>query len=231
MKCSVKECEKEAWQKGLCTMHYSRLRRHGDLEAARPEDWGARYKHPLYNAWRELVRKKDKSRGPEWDDFWVFVKDVGERPSPKHVLSRWRESEHFGPANFFWREKVFEKENGEEAKDFRRRYMQEYRQMHPERSKGYDLKKQFGIGSSEYAVMLEAQKGVCAICKQAETHKHQNGSVRSLAVDHCHGSGKIRGLLCGSCNTMIGQAKDDPVILRAAIEYLHLHKENVNEST
>ena len=71
----------------------------------------------------------------------------------------------------------------------------------------------FGITLLHYEEMLQAQGGVCAICG-----KQQEG--RSLSVDHCHETGRIRGLLCTRCNLGIGNLQDDPGVLRKAIEYL-----------
>jgi len=69
--------------------------------------------------------------------------------------------------------------------------------------------------------MLELQNGVCAICGQVESDvNHKTQEVRGMAVDHCHDSGKIRGLLCRSCNTLLGNAKDNIDILKRAIDYL-----------
>jgi len=65
----------------------------------------------------------------------------------------------------------------------------------------------------EYKAMLEAQGGVCAICSE----KPKSGR---LAVDHIHGTDKVRGLLCNLCNPALGLFKDDPDRLNAAIEYL-----------
>lgn len=79
---------------------------------------------------------------------------------------------------------------------------------------------QYGITVDEYELMSEQQNHVCAICKEAEMSKNSNGVVRLLAVDHCHQSGKIRGLLCNNCNTLLGRAKDSPAILQSAIDYL-----------
>jgi hypothetical protein len=193
------------------------------LEASRPSDWGNRRKHPLYNAWRELVRKKDKARAEVWQDFWVFVKDVGRRPSEEHVLSRFDEDKPFGPGNFFWREKVFTKRNDETVREYRRRYMREYAAMHPERIKKYDMKRGYGLTAIQYNLMLDAQNGVCAICKQPETVCDSRGKVRDLAVDHCHKKGGVRKLLCTRCNQGLGQFRDNPEYLAAAIEYLNSH--------
>lgn len=90
----------------------------------------------------------------------------------------------------------------------------------PERYKGYCLKRDFGITVEEYRRMWDKQKGVCALCAKPETAKHQNGTVKSLAVDHCHDTGKIRGLLCWVCNTGIGKLQDSPALLRLAAEYI-----------
>ena len=69
------------------------------------------------------------------------------------------------------------------------------------------------LTEEEYNAMLERQGGVCAICKE----KPKAGR---LAVDHIHGSRKVRGLLCSLCNSGLGLFKDDPDRLAAAIQYL-----------
>lgn len=70
-----------------------------------------------------------------------------------------------------------------------------------------------GLKRFEYEEMLFKQKGGCAICKQAP-------GLKKLAVDHCHSTGKIRGLLCTSCNISLGGFKDNVNYLTRAIEYL-----------
>jgi hypothetical protein len=77
------------------------------------------------------------------------------------------------------------------------------------------LKRIYGISYSEYLTMLEAQGGCCAICGTNDT-----GKRKAFAVDHCHETGKIRGLLCSNCNTGIGNLRDDIGLLERAIEYL-----------
>lgn len=210
-------------------MHYSRLHRHGSLDNTRPADWGVRNKHPLNNAWRELARKKDKSRCAEWDDFWTFVKDVGERPSRNHVLSRRDDSAPFSKDNFYWREKAFVK--AEDEKDHHLRYMREYRKLHPERMLKYETKRRFGLQAGEYERMLEEQNGVCAICGGKETAiDNRTKQARRLAVDHDHTTGEVRKLLCRGCNTGLGSFKDSPDLLRKAAVYLEqfLNKEQEN---
>lgn len=101
-------------------------------------------------------------------------------------------------------------------------YLRAYRKATPELEKARSLRDNFGISLDEYNQMLSAQNGVCAICKQPETHK-RNDKVKALAVDHDHGTGKIRGLLCADCNTGIGKLKDSVNVLQSAIDYLRKH--------
>jgi hypothetical protein len=53
-----------------------------------------------------------------------------------------------------------------------------------------------------------------------EICRENNKNNRTLAVDHCHESGKIRGLLCLTCNVGLGMFKEDVDIMKNAIEYL-----------
>jgi len=70
--------------------------------------------------------------------------------------------------------------------------------------------------------MLEAQGGVCKLCSKPETRVNpQTGGVSRLAVDHCHKTGVVRGLLCLDCNTGLGKFGDDPTLLLKAVEYLN----------
>lgn len=102
----------------------------------------------------------------------------------------------------------------------------EYREAKPlsersDRQRGHNLKSKYGITSTEYDEMLAAQDGVCAVCRQPETRYDPRWRVtRRLAVDHCHTTGKVRGLLCFEHNSGLGKFADDPELLRAAAEYL-----------
>ncbi len=86
------------------------------------------------------------------------------------------------------------------------------------------LKYKYGILPKQYEAMFAAQGGACAIC-QAPGVQVSTGSNRdTLAVDHCHTTGKIRALLCGTCNRGIGNLGEDPARLRAAADYVEKHK-------
>lgn len=79
----------------------------------------------------------------------------------------------------------------------------------------YNLKRKFNLTEEAYNDMLKEQGGCCAICNTL-----QCATGYRFAVDHCHTSGKIRGLLCQACNTAIGKLKDDVFLLKKAIAYL-----------
>jgi hypothetical protein len=113
-------------------------------------------------------------------------------------------------------------EYNHKTREGRNQYLRQYRKASPELEKARALRADFGISLEKYNQMLEAQIGLCAICKQPETHK-RDGKVKALAVDHHHGTGKIRGLLCSDCNTGIGKLKDDVNVLSNAIDYLRKH--------
>jgi len=95
----------------------------------------------------------------------------------------------------------------------------------PDVYRNKNLKYQYGITLDDYNRMLVQQNHTCAICHQPETMLHpRSGRVKELAVDHCHSTGTVRGLLCNRCNTTIGLFNDDPETLRAAIAYLERQK-------
>lgn len=74
--------------------------------------------------------------------------------------------------------------------------------------------KRYGINAQDYKQMFDKQNGVCKICKQSCV------SRRFLSVDHCHKTGKVRGLLCVKCNTALGMLNDNIEYFTAAIKYL-----------
>ena len=205
--CAV--CGKPSVARKLCATHYKRLSRHGHIEQTRPTDWGMRDRHPLVGAWRWTKRI---GRDHRWNDFWLFIGDVGARPTAKHILRRQNTDRPFGPDNWFWSSPVSENGSGYTKKE-RAEYARLWRSKNPLRSKDGDLKKMFGISLAEYEEMLNKQDGKCAICRQVDKNFR-------LAVDHCHTSKKIRGLLCSQCNRGIGMFKDKSELLERAAEYL-----------
>ncbi len=87
------------------------------------------------------------------------------------------------------------------------------------------LKRKYGITAEAYAAMLDSQGGACGICRAIAADIDE-----TLAVDHCHATGAVRGLLCAKCNRMLGCANDRPEVLRAAADYLSTPKRRASSS-
>jgi hypothetical protein len=85
------------------------------------------------------------------------------------------------------------------------------------------LAKKYGITLEQYNAMHEAQGGTCKICLRppsAMGFKRRKG----FAVDHCHTTGAVRGLLCFRCNRALGQLEDSPELLRACAAYIESYR-------
>lgn len=117
-----------------------------------------------------------------------------------------------------------------DTKEKRNEYQRKYYKKNKEKLKKYkhkyyrtpkgkmvlvkgSLKFNYNITLGEYDRMLELQNGVCAICKLPQLYKR-------LAVDHDHKSGKIRGLLCNSCNILLGCVERKPNLISDITKYL-----------
>lgn len=269
-KCSER-CGRLAVDRGLCNPCYARLKAEDRL----PPKWAKREKHghtrigeqhPLYGAWNQMRYRNRVRVVPRWDDFAVFLADMGERPSPAHSLYRLNHDKPYGPGNLEWltvaehrglRERCvrtgepqacrkcaiikpltdFKVENrsltgySSICKDCWNAEHRAWRKANPEAQKRrirQHTLRSVGITAERFDEMLTAQDGKCAIC--GSTDPGRNGSFH---VDHDHAccAGKrscgrcVRALLCHQCNTMLGNAKDDPVRLRSAAEYLNTRKE------
>lgn len=121
---------------------------------------------------------------------------------------------------------IYRKENSEKIKESRKMYksthkenLREYYRNNKEKIKHNFYKRKYGITIEEYDKLLNEQKGCCAIC-----FIKQKDIGRNLSIDHCHTTGKIRGLLCNNCNASIGLFKEDINILESAINYLKIHR-------
>lgn len=91
----------------------------------------------------------------------------------------------------------------------------EFRETRKNVSYKHNLQKNYGITEATYMEMYLKQKGVCAICEKRSELKSGR-----LAVDHCHETSKVRGLLCRKCNSGLGLLGDNIQLLSRAIEYL-----------
>jgi hypothetical protein len=129
------------------------------------------------------------------------------------------------PLTEFFRDRS--KKHGYQArcKPCKARKFREWRKANPEYNRNrywsnrdYErqrhLVRKYGVTFDDYGRMLRAQLGCCAICHRPEPER------RMLDVDHDHETGRVRGLLCTSCNRVLGHAGDSAQQLRAAADYL-----------
>src|ERR1700675_2584737 len=101
-------------------------------------------------------------------------------------------------------------------KSYMKKYMPKYYQINKDKWRNYNLKHDFKIDLETYNQLFIEQKGLCAIC-----YRHQSQFKQSFAVDHCHITNKIRGLLCMNCNVAIGSLNDNIITFQRAIDYLN----------
>lgn len=92
---------------------------------------------------------------------------------------------------------------------------QEYRKAWCEKTRNYQYKRFYGISLNDYNRMFDLQEGKCLCCGT-----HQSVIPRRLRVDHNHKTGRVRGLLCDSCNVSLGLIKENIGTLESMILYL-----------
>lgn len=104
-----------------------------------------------------------------------------------------------------------------------RKVQKEWERNNKDKRRKYRLKGEYGITTDDFEYLLNKQNGKCAICGVS-----QCATGRRFAVDHCHKTGMVRGLLCQSCNTGLGKFKDNVNNLEQAVKYL-MRKDNSDE--
>ena len=127
-----------------------------------------------------------------------------------------RQSQRAYDAKHREKQKQYSKAYRARNKEKTNRASAEWIKRNPQKRRGYHVKYKYGITLDQMTAAVEKQNHRCAVCMDADP----NNGKRFLAVDHCHVTGKFRGLLCIKCNTMIGMAKDSPSVLMAAARYL-----------
>ena len=169
--------------------------------------------HPLYHSWNWMRRMSAKfDMSPEWKtDFYQFVEDMGSRPSPQYRIYRKDETSGYSKENCYWDETIPCKDSAA--------YQREWRKRNPDLARNHNLKKMFGLTLDRYNELLAAQGGVCSICEEPE----QAERYKYLSVDHCHTTGKIRGLLCSNCNRGLGLFRENRKAFLNAAAYIEKH--------
>ena len=127
--------------------------------------------------------------------------------------------------------KLWRENNPEKVQGYRRNYYaantelvkaraRQHHRENPEMSRNRQLKK-YGLTVADYDAMLEAQGGGCAVCRSTDCRTPKR--VR-LHVDHCHTTGRVRGLLYSPCNTALGCLKDDSKLARRMATYIEVYR-------
>lgn len=107
------------------------------------------------------------------------------------------------------RERVYKRKPESKARE------QERTRRYADRRRDVHLQRMYGLTQADVERMHEEQGGRCAICSVEVPTRGQ-----ALAVDHCHATGVVRGLLCQPCNRALGLMVDDPERLRRAADYV-----------
>jgi 5-methylcytosine-specific restriction endonuclease McrA len=94
----------------------------------------------------------------------------------------------------------------------RQRYYEQNRDKVLKSQRKSDLKRLYGLSLEDHQALLDRQGGACALCLDTFTSAPH--------VDHCHKTGKVRGLLCSNCNTALGLMQDSPELMLRAAAYV-----------
>jgi len=123
------------------------------------------------------------------------------------------------------RKKEWKIKNPLQAQLTGRKNRNEWRRKHRAKNRDHQLYTKYGINSEIYNNMVKKQDNKCAICKKEEwVMDSRFNKIRSLSIDHCHETKKVRGLLCTNCNHGLGSFKDNINSLLNAIDYLNQSK-------
>lgn len=118
--------------------------------------------------------------------------------------------------------KEYHKENPRPQSKSSKAWHKEFRERDPKGYRKYmtenQFKSRYGITHEDRDRMIEEQNNKCLICG-VEFGSSRNRTVPN--VDHCHSTGKVRGILCNRCNVGLGHFLDDPDLMLKAIEYLN----------
>lgn len=206
MICSVESCTYPSSVRGYCSTHYARWKRTGDVQADVPIR-----RHVQQPALCTTgCGKPSAARGLCVVHYqrWKTSGEAGEaalrrRPSsPDDTEKPCTSCGEMKPLDDYHRDKRNRDGRQTTCKACYHVYQTNIRR-----------KRVYGITSADYDRMAAEQDGRCLVCGERPT-------ARILVVDHCHRTGKVRGLLCDRCNRLLGVADDNVELLRKAIAFL-----------
>lgn len=105
--------------------------------------------------------------------------------------------------------------NYKDSQHYQSEYWKKNKHIKKHKLKQYYLRSEYNISPEEYNQLLVKQDFKCALCG-----RHASEFQRGLAIDHCHETGRIRGMLCMPCNTSLGQLGDTPEAISKVLSYI-----------
>ena len=114
------------------------------------------------------------------------------------------------PPDDFGRNRATKSGRGTYCKPCHNRIGRANREKHHGSTRAYWLKRRYGIDAVQVEWLILSQGGLCAVC----------GKHPAVHVDHDHGTGLVRGILCFNCNRGLGKLREDPALMRVAVDYL-----------
>lgn len=202
--CGAKGCLAKYWGRGYCQKHAYRIEKYGELDPANIKEGtpkGLYLSDGVTKTCNSCLQNK-----PVADFSKQSVRPDGLNITCKLCLSARQAIRYKDPVK-------------------RQRSLEagaRWRERNPDADANKNLIRKYGITLAQYDEMFEAQGGLCALCKKSETTKRRKkGDGRErLAVDHCHDTGRVRGLLCFKCNTAIGSLGDTEADAQRVVDYL-----------
>jgi hypothetical protein len=102
-----------------------------------------------------------------------------------------------------------------------KRNTRKWQEKNRDKQRAAHLKRTYGLLWEDYLNLFSTQGGACKICRtRLSTHLQVPMEHQIAHVDHCHSTGKVRGLLCNKCNSAIGYFNESALLCRLASEYL-----------
>ncbi len=219
--CSTEGCLGLIKARGLCSRHYQQRKYHGTLPppvAAGcvvcglpfPErhDYRRIYCSQACSDKARLVKLRESRERRVQSCDWCDGPMVGRRPQARFCSVRCANASHGADIK--------------RATDSRRTPCVHCGQPRPPHSRRFCSKvcalahrrpEKYGLTPEGMRALL-AQHNVCAICRTIRWGR------KGPVIDHDHATGRVRGVLCGNCNQGLGRFRDDPALLRAAVDYL-----------
>lgn len=155
-------------------------------------------------------------RCTETKDFSLFNKDKYKKDGYKSTCKTCLGADYYKK---YW-------EDPESKREKLRKYRKNLRETDPHKlflsNRKTNLKQTYGISLEQYAEMLQEQNSKCDVCGK----EHEEVTKKRLNVDHCHTTGKVRGLLCANCNTALGLLKENVQNIDKLKDYIIKHQTN-----